>query len=56
VVHVFTNNVSIGSNVTSDESPGPVKIKKGGGLKIDSNGAVIENEFSVESGGILEIK
>ena len=56
VVHVFTNKTSMGSHVTSEQTPGSVTIVKGGGLIIKSNEVTIEDEFEVELGGVLEIK
>ncbi|MCR4915822.1 MAG: hypothetical protein K6A96_08715 [Prevotella sp.] len=56
VIHVFTNSTSIGSSVTLEKSPGPVKIERGGGLVINSNNVVIEDDFEVKLGGTLEIR
>ena len=42
--------------MTLEKSPGPVKIERGGGLVIESNDVMIENDFSVELGGVLEIE
>jgi len=42
--------------VTLEKSPGPVKIERGGGLVIESNDVIIENDFEVKPGGTLEIR
>ena len=42
--------------MTLEKSPGPVKIERGGGLVINSNNVVIEDDFEVKLGGTLEIR
>ena len=42
--------------MTLEKSPGPVKIERGGGLVINSNNVVIEDDFEVKPGGTLEIR
>ena len=42
--------------MTLEKSPGPVKIERGGGLVINSNNVVIEDDFEVKLGGALEIR
>ena len=44
------------SSETLEKSPGPVKIERGGGLVINSNNVVIEDDFEVKLGGTLEIR
>ena len=42
--------------MTLEKSTGPVKIERGGGLVINSNNVVIEDDFEVKLGGTLEIR